>query len=52
MPHKLDTIHIPESSIFINDLSIADDAFPFETIEEVAQATTGKNLSQGRVFPL
>ena len=50
MHHDLDIHPIPEKVLYINDLSIADTAFGYETKKQHQKALTGKNHSDGGIL--
>lgn len=50
MHHDLDIHLIPEKVLYINDLSIADPAFGYETEKQYQKALTGKIHSDGGIL--
>ena len=50
MHHDLDIHPIPEKVLYINDLSIADTAFGYETTKQHQKALTGKIHSDGGIL--
>ena len=50
MHHDLDIHPIPEKVLYINDLSIADTAFGYETGKQHQKALTGKIHSDGGIL--
>ena len=50
MHHDLDIHPIPEKVLYINDLSIADIAFGYETTKQHQKALTGKIHSDGGIL--
>lgn len=50
MHHDLDIHPIPEKVLYINDLSIADAAFGYETEKQHQKALTGKIHSDGGIL--
>ena len=50
MHHKLDICPIPESVLYVNDLTIAADV-PYQTGSELDKALTGKRTSEGGILP-
>lgn len=50
MHHDLDIHPIPEKVLYINDLSIADTAFGYETKKQHQKAITGKIHANGGIL--
>ena len=51
MHHKIDVHPIPDSPIYINDLSIATTYNPYELKRQAELAVTGKTVSKGGILP-
>lgn len=51
MHHKVDVHPIPNSTIYINELSIASSYNPYEMGQQVELAVTGKTVSKGGILP-
>lgn len=51
MHHKIDVHPIPDSPIYINDLSIATTYNPYELKQQAEIAVTGKTVSKGGILP-
>ena len=51
MHHKIDVHPIPDSPIYINDLSIATTYNPYELKQQAELAVTGKSVSKGGILP-
>ena len=51
MHHKIDIHPIPDSPIYINDLSIATSYNPYELKQQAEFAVTGKTVSKGGILP-
>lgn len=50
MHHKLDISPIPESVLYVNDLSLAQEV-PYEFISDIEKAATGKCKKEGGILP-